>query len=477
MDWSRGRGTETFIGRRPLYESIDALRQPASDHQILYACCIEENAQAALPLCQQALTLLSAENFAARAFVAWAQQRALYSSAANDAVAAMESGLQSGFLAQAAGKNALAIGAIGATVMYMIGTGRLHEGHRLTQQAVQLGAQLGGLVAPDVCWPTIWQAEILREWNQFDAALELTEEAILLSPQTTSIVSITYSICGYVVLMRIALSRGDLDRACSALQQFEDISMSLNQPLSLHYHSLFTTVDQVRLWLACGELDRATRWAKELDLGQQQGTPFACEREEVAWVRILLATNQPTPALLRLETVLKRATIGKRWGHVIEIQLLQALAYQMCREETQALDALSEAVRLAEPEGYIRSFVDEGTPMEALLYRLRKRTRKQGPTPYLDTLLGAFQQESKTYVPAGEPTKAQPLPEPLSERELQVLHLLACGASNLEIAQELVITIDTVKCHVSHIFPKLGVQNRVQAVRQARELGLLDEEL
>ena len=86
---------------------------------------------------------------------------------------------------------------------------------------------------------------------------------------------------------------------------------------------------------------------------------------------------------------------GKRWGHVIEIRLLQALAYQMRQEETQALNALSEAVRLAEPEGYIRSFVDEGTPMEALLYQLRKRQRKHGPTPYLDTLLAAFQQESR----------------------------------------------------------------------------------
>jgi len=148
----------------------------------------------------------------------------------------------------------------------------------------------------------------------------------------------------------------------------------------------------------------------------------------------------------------------------------------MCQQETRALDTLSEAVRLAEPEGFIRSFVDEGTPMEALLYQLRKRERKNGHTPYLDTLLVAFQQESKAHVSAGEGTKAQPLPEPLSERELQVLQLIEQGSSNLEIAQELVIVIDTVKRHVSHIFSKLGVQKRVQAVRKARELGLLDEE-
>src|SRR5437879_883056 len=300
----------------------------------------EENAQAALPICQQARVLLSAENFAARAFVGWAQLRALYSSAANDAVAAVESGLQSGAYAQAAGKNALAIGAIGATVMYMIGTGRLHEVYRLTQQARQLGTQLGGVVLPDVCWPGAWQAEVLREWNQLDTAQGVIEEAISQSSQTATIVSITYSVFGYVVLMRISLSRGDLDMARSALQQFEHISMSLNKPLSLHYRSLFTTVDQIRLWLACEELDLAVRWAEELDIRERHGSPLAREREDVAQSRIFLATARPTLALQRLEPAIQRATAGQRWGHVIEIQLLQALAYQMCNQETQALDAL-----------------------------------------------------------------------------------------------------------------------------------------
>lgn len=355
----------------------------------------EEDAQAALPLCKQAFALLSTENLAARAFVSWAQQRALYVSAANNAVASIESGFHSSSLAQAAGQAALAIGAMGATAMYMVGAGQLHKAQRLTQQAMQLGTQPGGIVLPDVCWPLVWQGEILREWNKLDAALEFAEEAISLSPQTASIVSIVYSLLGYMILMRIALSRGELDRACSALQQAERVSMSMNQPLALHYNSLFTTVDQVRLWLACGEIDRAMRWAKELDLGARHGTPLAREREEVAYARILLATAQPTLALKRLESVLLRATAGQRWSHVIEIRILQALAYQMCGYEGQVLTALSVAVRLAEPEGYIRLFVDEGPSMAALLSRLREQHREQGPTPYLDTLIAAFPQQSK----------------------------------------------------------------------------------
>jgi len=252
--------------------------------------------------------------------------------------------------------------------------------------------------------------------------------------------------------------------------------MTMNQPHFLYHSSFYTTVDQVRLWIACGELERATRWVKQLDRGARCSSPFAHEREEVASVRVLLANKQPAFALQRLSPVLQRTAAGKRWGHVIEVRLLQALAHQMNREEEQALAALQEAVRLGEPEGYIRSFPDEGTPMEALLYQLRKRDRKHGPTLYLDRVIAAFQQENRAHRHTGEHPKVQALPVPLSEREIQVLQLLARGASNQEIAQELVIAVDTTKRHVSHIFSKLGVPNRVQALKQAQALGLLNQE-
>lgn len=232
----------------------------------------------------------------------------------------------------------------------------------------------------------------------------------------------------------------------------------------------------MKLWLASGELDRAMRWAEERSQTLWYGNPFTREREEIANARVFLAKRLPHLVLQCLEPVLERVTVGQRWGHIIEVRILQALAYQMCHEEMLALSTLSEAVRLAEPEGYIRSFVDEGAPMETLLYRLRKRNRKSRPTLYLDTLLTAFQQESTACVEAQGPTQAQALSEPLSEREMQVLLLLAHGAPNLVIAQDLVIAVDTVKRHVSHIFAKLGVCNRVQAVKQARELSLLDKE-
>ena len=119
--------------------------------------------------------------------------------------------------------------------------------------------------------------------------------------------------------------------------------------------------------------------------------------------------------------------------------------------------------------------------MAALLSKLRQRQRKSGPTPYLDLLLATFPEQSKTDQHQPKPVREHaqvPLPlDPLSEREREVLQLLAQGSSNQEIAQELVIAVDTVKRHVSHIFSKLGVKNRLQAGRQAQLLGLLDEEL
>lgn len=444
----------------------------------------QEGGQTALALSQRALALLSAQNYLVRAQVGMTQLNASYTSSANDAVAAVQSGLQALSLVQAAGQPTLAITAIGAIVMYMIGAGRLHEAQQLNQQAIVLGRQSGELVLSEVGYPTAFQAEILREWNELDAALSLAQEAISLCKQAGSIASLPFLLLGYTVLLRISLSRRELDTAYAALQQLERIGMSMEQHICAYHRSFFTTIDQVRLWLAYGELDRATCWAEELDLKERHGTPFAHERKEVARVRVFLAMSQPVVALQRLESVLPRATAGQRWGHVIEMRLLQALAYEMLQQETEALSTLSEAVHLAEPEGYIRSFVDEGPPMAALLSRLRQEQSQLGPTSYLDTVLAAFPQQSQTQEQspkqvteqATEHATAQLLPDPLSERELQVLQLLAQGASNQDIAQELVVVVTTIKRHVSHIFFKLGAKNRLQAVRKAQELGLLDEE-
>jgi LuxR family maltose regulon positive regulatory protein len=440
-----------------------------------------EDGQVALVLCEQAQVLLSAENYTVRALVALSQLISYYTSSANNATVAIECGYRAIHLAQAAGQSALTIKTMEVTAITLIAAGRLHEAKQLTQQAMQLGTQSAVSKFPEAGWAGVWLADVLREWNEVDAARSLVEEAISLCEQAVSYASLFYLFCGHAMLVRIYLSCGELDAACSALQQAEQIGGNMNQQIYRHLHSLYVMDGQVRLWLACGELDHAKRWARGLDLTVWHDAPLDYERLQVSSARVLLAMAQPIQALQRLEPVLQRATTGQRWGHVMEIHLLQALAHQMCHEKSQALDALSEAVRLGEPGGYIRRFIEEGPPMAELLSKLREKQRKLGPTPYLDRMLAAFPLQNQTLTSqskrAAAHTLVQPLLESLSGREQQVLQLLAQGASNQEIAQQLVIAYDTVKRHVSHIFSKLGVQNRVHAVRRAQELGLLEKDL
>jgi LuxR family maltose regulon positive regulatory protein len=265
---------------------------------------IEGNEEATFLLCQQALSLLSTEDFIGRMQIACSNQIAFYASSANNARSAVQNGLQSVSIAQAAGQTTVVISCMSAAALYIIGTGQLREAQRLIQQAIELETQLGQRALPEVGYPSLFQAEILREWNELDAALQLVEEGLSLCGQIEMMATLMFVFFGYAVLLRVQLSHGALDAACSTLQQIERIGITMNQPLFLYIYSFYTTVDQVRLWLARGELERATRWAEELDLRERHGTPFACEREEVACTRVLLANKQPDLALQRLEPVL-----------------------------------------------------------------------------------------------------------------------------------------------------------------------------
>jgi LuxR family maltose regulon positive regulatory protein len=156
-------------------------------------------------------------------------------------------------------------------------------------------------------------------------------------------------------------------------------------------------------------------------------------------------------------------------GSALEILVLQALALEAQGNRTSTLSILERALVLAEPEGYIRLFVDEGQPMRALLRDLHARSRVPG---YVSTLLSAF---GEHHIPDLPPISARPSPltEPLTEREREVLRLLLAGASNREIARCLVVSVNTVKRHVYNLCGKLGVQSRAQAIVRATALNLV----
>jgi LuxR family maltose regulon positive regulatory protein len=189
--------------------------------------------------------------------------------------------------------------------------------------------------------------------------------------------------------------------------------------------------------------------------------------EYLTLVRVLVAQERYDEALALLEPLL---AIAERWGlneRVIRFQILRALAFYAQDDMAQGMAALDRALSLAEPGGYARIFLDEGPPMAQLLYK----AAAHGIMPeYAGRLLAAFPDAES---PA--PSQAPPaeMIEPLSERELEILRLVAKGLSNREIAQRLVLSLSTIKWHTSNIYGKLGVKNRTQAVARSREMGLV----
>jgi len=466
---SSGRISSAEPGARPpsgQQEQDNLLGEIAAYRAIITGDYLGEG-HVTLGFCQQALAHLSAQNLLARAQVAYA--RTLASHAFGDIVAAIQSAREATALAQAAGDTSSGILYLCRTAYSLLVHGKLHEAVQVAQQAALLGTTPVGLPHAMLCWAYIFQADVLREWNRLDEALELALQAVRLSEQTETVMGLDV---GYTVLMSVYLARGELEAAGSAFQQAED---ALAQTYSPYRCDAYLIVDWVRFWLASGAVEHATLWAQELAQQGSVSSPLARERQDVARARMLLAQKKPTEALSLLEPLQVGAKKQERFSHVIEMYILQALAHHLRGEEQEALTVLAQAVRLAEPEYYIRHFVDEGPQVAVLLTRLREQQRRRGPTPYLDAVLAAFRQDSTAHARAGQRTIAQPLLNPLSERERDVLPLLARGDSNPEIAEVLVLSVDTVKRHVYNIFSKLGVKNRVQAVTRARALGLLSE--
>jgi LuxR family maltose regulon positive regulatory protein len=198
---------------------------------------------------------------------------------------------------------------------------------------------------------------------------------------------------------------------------------------------------------------------------------YVREFEHVTFAKVLLAQRSREgdigglrEVLEFLDRLLLAAEDGRRGGSVIDILVVQALANQAVGDSASALGLLARALDLAEPEGYVRAFVDEGPPMATLL---KHAARQPGATTYGRRLLAAMATGE------GRVGTEQPLIEPLSERELEVLRLLESELDGPDIARELGVSLPTVRTHTKNVYAKLGVNNRRGAVRRAAELGLL----
>jgi LuxR family maltose regulon positive regulatory protein len=352
--------------------------------------------------------------------------------------------------------------------------GRLGAALATYRQGLETAAEVGHQL-PHLGMAHVGLAEVLYERDELLAAHEHATRGVALCQQLAYTQPLA---TGLGMLARIRQAQGDPAGALEAIGQAQRVRLS-PQVVTLHNP---VPVWRARLLLARGEVAEAAQWTRARGLGVADEPSYPREGEYLVLARVLLGTHRPDQALGLLEGLHDLAVAQGRTGSVIEVRALQALALAASGDQFAGLRALAEALALAAPEGYVRVFVDEGAPIARLLGRLTAAQRTgpaappgEVPPQYLDRLARAFQPGTAHAAPSATRLAAggAGLVDPLSDRELQVLGLLAAGRSNQQIADELVVVLDTVKKHVSHILDKLGAANRTQAVARARALGLL----
>ena len=315
-------------------------------------------------------------------------------------------------------------------------------------------------------------AEVLYERDELAAALDHATRGVTLCRQLAFTPPLA---AGLVILARIRQAHGDAAAAIAAMGEAGQVE------LSPQVVALFNPVpsQRARLLLAQGDVTAASQWAKAAGLSSEDEPDYPRAPGYLLLARVLLAQDRPGPALTLLQRLLTTAASQGRIGNVIEIQALRALALAARGDHAGALGALAEAVTVACPQGYVRVFADEGAPMRALLTRLSaaqkdQRAPARGVDPdYLAGLLRACGQAGAAPPSRRAAAALSGMAEPLTDREVEVLRLLAAGRSNQRIAHELVVALDTVKKHVTHVLGKLGATNRTEAVARARQLGLI----
>ncbi len=315
-------------------------------------------------------------------------------------------------------------------------------------------------------------AQVLYERNELTAALDHATQGVTLCRQLAFTPPLA---SGLAVMARIRHAHGDV---AGALEAMGEAGQAGPSPQVI---ALLNPVpsQRARLLLAQGDVRAAAQWTTAAGLSPDDEADYPNEPAYLLLARVLLAQNDPGPALRLLQRLLDAAASQGRIGSVIEIQALRALALAACVDHASALGALTEALTLARRHGYVRVLVEEGAPMRALLAQLssarpgQQHAARRIDPGYLAALLRACGQAYVVPSPGRAAAAPPGLAEPLTDRELEVLRLLAAGRSNQRIAHDLVVALDTVKKHVTHVLGKLGAANRTEAAARARQLGLI----
>ena len=364
---------------------------------------------------------------------------------------------------QRAGHAVDAIGCNRPLAEIRIAQGRLNEAMRSYKQGLRMAADGTTTVLRGAGDMHVGLAEVSLEWNDLDAAAD----HLRASDDLGDVAGLAQNPYRWRVAMaQLRLTEGDADSALALLKDAERVFVSEYYPVTRPLPA-----QAARIHVAQGRLREAGAWVRERGLSVDDNLSYVGEYEHITLARMLMAQGTRThdrrsiqEARALLERLLVAAEAGGRWRSVIEILVLQALAQNGHGRGAAGLDPLGRALALAEPEGYIRTFVVEGGPMAAML----RTADRRGITPeYVRRLLGAFGRAG------GSSGAGQSLVEPLSERELDVLRLLGSDLDGPRIAKELVVGLSTVRTHTKSIYAKLGVNSRRAAVRRGEELGLI----
>ena len=319
-------------------------------------------------------------------------------------------------------------------------------------------------------------ANILCEYNQLDAAITHLQ---LGSEQLQHVGGVWVALELYRSLARVHFAQGNWTEALNAL----NLASQNGQKAEVDLVAKQAAALQAQMELVCGNLGAGKDWAESSGLSsndQEASHPGLREVEYLAYARILAAEGRRAEALSLLERLLQSAQAEERNGNAITIIAIQALVYHAQVNTSRAFERLECALTLADPEGFLRTFIDEGEPMHRLLLDYQSKIKKRISDSvdseslrllaYTDKLLAAFSKTVSDQQPGHET-----IAESLSERELDILRLVATGRSNQEIADILVIAMSTVKSHINSIYGKLGTNRRTQAVVIARDAGFLSE--
>ncbi len=404
---------------------------------------------------RRALEYLSSENLFTRATANWTLGYAY--TLQGDRAAARQAFTEAISLSQTSG-------AIFSLILATIGLGLIQELDNQLHQAAETYRyvlQLAGDHPQQIINEAdLGLARVLYEWNDLDAAEQHTHLSIQLARQYESIID--RSIIAEVFLARLKLAQGNVDAAAAILAKTDE---SVRQYNFIHRMPEIAAA-QVLTFLRQGYLAEAAR------LAQTYGYPLS-------QARVLLAQGDPSAAQTMLAAYLQQVEAKKWQDERLKTMVLQSVAQSMQGAQDQALQVLHEALALAEPEGYVRIFVDQGAPVAALLAQIAgHRMQNDATRHYAERLLVHFSADRTAQngaSSAGASTLQPPgaLLEPLSDRELEVLQLLGSELNGPEIARELMVSLNTMRTHTKNIYAKLAVNNRRAAVRRAGELHLV----